>query len=918
MIYSSLLLNGSWEMGYNEEKYLSKEVPNEEMALIKDCVPGYWEDMTDKFALAPFYRELKINPQYGIQKYPMAGPVPDLALPNILGTFIYKRSFVCSGITDNALIHFTGVQMALSLWINDVYIGSHEGYSAPFDLKIPKNVLKDGENTITLAVSNHRLEGALGAPVVGISSRAACECSGGISGDIELRVYNCALRDVKIAVSDDCENVDVKIISTEPCACTWQVLDEDKAIKQGTATQDFSFDTSNLERWCPENPKLYTLKVICDGCESSYDFGVRKLKPNGVHLDLNGYPYFLRGICEHCYYPETVQAPHDIVFYRNVIRKIKSLGFNFIRFHTTVPVEEYLQAADELGILVEIESPNNTTLEEWKQIVDFARRHTSVVMYSCGNELALDDPLISHLRDCAAVVHENTDSLFSPMSAMRGIEYGNVGEWGEDDPAHPTVDEPFRHHPHRLGLVGEFSDLYNSYAIGQLSYFSNNADVEKVNSWSKVYNKPRVTHEICIDGTYSDLSLKDRYAGTRIGETQMFSSIEEDLKRKGLLHKAPIYFRNSCQWQRRMRKHCFEAVRLCENMAGYDFLGPIDTHWHTFGYDVGMMNEFYELKPGETQRNVLMYNSESVLLTDLDKNFNYESGQTLSCSVFLSYYGREILKSANLNIKLFMDNNVIERKNIEVTGILNGKVSKLYDLDIKLPEVNSCKEVKLYITLDGEKLFAENEWELYIYPKNDYKVSSDLIISDNLSAKELEKALEDGKDVLILGTKPFSSTDKTTNRICLAGRPKGDLATIINDHPIMNDMVHEGFCGWQFESLLEDGNSICFECDDIPFNPIVEIVSTHKYIIKKAAMFEFKALNGRLLVCSFNFSGNNAAANWLKAQIINYAQSDAFNPKDSLDKTQLQKLINTSSASLAANENFAFNANDITAKRKKK
>ena len=39
------------------------------------------------------------------------------------------------------------------------------------------------------------------------------------------------------------------------------------------------------------------------------------------------------------------------------------------------------------------------------------------------------------------------------------------------------------------------------------------------------------------------------------------------------------------------------VLRRCENMAGYDFLGPVDTHWHTFGYDVGMMNEFFELKP---------------------------------------------------------------------------------------------------------------------------------------------------------------------------------------------------------------------------------------------------------------------------------------------------------------------------------
>ena len=46
-------------------------------------------------------------------------------------------------------------------------------------------------------------------------------------------------------------------------------------------------------------------------------------------------------------------------------------------------------------------------------------------------------------------------------------------------------------------------------------------------------------------------------------------------------------------------------------------LGDIDHHWHTFGYRAGMMNEFYEMKPGETAENVRRYNGESVLLTDL-------------------------------------------------------------------------------------------------------------------------------------------------------------------------------------------------------------------------------------------------------------------------------------------------------------
>ena len=35
----------------------------------------------------------------------------------------------------------------------------------------------------------------------------------------------------------------------------------------------------------------------------------------------------------------------------------------------------------------------------------------------------------------------------------------------------------------------------------------------------------------------------------------MFSSIEKHLESKGVLHKAPLYFKNSSEWQRRIRKY---------------------------------------------------------------------------------------------------------------------------------------------------------------------------------------------------------------------------------------------------------------------------------------------------------------------------------------------------------------------------
>ena len=920
MFYASLSLNGTWEMNYKENIYTGVENPwnlNEldlvaRSAVVKNAVPGYWEDMTETFLYTPFCRYLKVNPEFGIQRYPMAGDPADMALPNIFGNFFYRRSFFCEESEKEAVIHFDGVQNSVSVWINDVFLGRHEGYSTPFDMQIPKSVLKCGENCIALSVSNYRLTGYADEPVSGITSRAANEGTGGITGNVELRFYNSPLRDATLFVSDDCSEIKVSLDIIQKNEFSWLICDGRKILKSGSAEGDFTFDTEGLKRWSPENPKLYTLKLVCGDAILERRFGVRRLLPDGPHFRLNGKPYFLRGICEHCYFPETIHPAHDLTYYRSIIRSVKELGFNFIRFHTYIPEEEYMQAADELGMLLHVECPNNTALEEWKEIIGFCRRHTSVVIYCCGNELQMDDAFIKHLEKCAEEVHKNTDALFSPMSAMRGLEYAFLDPGQEKE----IVEEPFRHHPRRFKTVGKFSDMYSSYPTGFHSYFSLKCDPKSVDERSSIYgDKPRVSHEICIDGTYADLSLKDRYKNTRVEKTEMFSSIEKHLDEKGVLKRAPLYFKNSSQWQRRVRKYCFEALRRSDKIAGYDFLGPIDTHWHTFGYDVGMMNEFYELKPGETVRNVRMYNSETVLLTDLARKVNFKSGEELSCGVFCSCYADETVRNASVAVRLMLDEKAVVSKNIPVGEIENGKVSKLCDLSVKLPCVEKPSKMKLSITLDGDSVFAENEWELYIFPEVENTAANDVVVSYGMSGEELLRAMKSRKDVLLLGAEPFVSLP-TSFRIGLAGRTSGNLATVIADHPALGDMPHEGFCGWQFSEMMDDGAAICFECPDVPFDPIVEVVSTHKYVIRQAAMFEFNVCGGRLLVCGFKFPENDPAAQWLKNQLITYMQSDAFSPVHTLEEKQLNSLISCKVSRGAENKNFACNSNDITSKRK--
>ena len=132
----------------------------------------------------------------------------------------------------------------------------------------------------------------------------------------------------------------------------------------------------------------------------------------------------------------------------------------------------------------------------------------------------------------------------------------------------------------------------------------------------------------------------------------------------------------------------------------------------------------------------------------------------------------------------------------------------------------------------------------------------------------------------------------------------------------MNSMPHDGFCGWQFNQLLEGGDAVCFTNDNVPFDPIIEVATTHKYFIRQSAMFEFNVFSGKLLVCTFNFRENDPAASYLKSKILSYAESDLFSPRHTLEEDEYLSLLSGVKVDVVKNTNLAFNPNDKTAKKK--
>ena len=128
----------------------------------------------------------------------------------------------------------------------------------------------------------------------------------------------------------------------------------------------------------------------------------------------------------------------------------------------------------------------------------------------------------------------------------------------------------------------------------------------------------------------------------------------------------------------------------------------------------------------------------------------------------------------------------------------------------------------------------------------------------------------------------------------------------------MQDFPNEGYCGKQFEAMLNGSAAVVLDGPAMPHRPIIDIATTYKNARREAMLFEYRVGNGKLLVCSLHLTEQDPAAAWLKNHILSYSVSKAFQPKQTLSPAQLEALCTIASVDAQANCNQAMNQNDIT------
>ena len=157
--------------------------------------------------------------------------------------------------------------------------------------------------------------------------------------------------------------------------------------------------------WSPDDPYLYeaTLEEPEGGDRITVSYGIRTIAYDAERgLLLNGKPIVLNGACLHHDNGIVGAAAYDDAEYRKA-RLMKEAGFNAVRTSHNPPSERFLQACDELGLLVIDEAFDgwrekkndhdyHKLIDQWWQrdidaMVCRDRLHPSIFCWSIGNEV---------------------------------------------------------------------------------------------------------------------------------------------------------------------------------------------------------------------------------------------------------------------------------------------------------------------------------------------------------------------------------------------------------------------------------------------------------------------------------------------------------------------------------------------------
>jgi hypothetical protein len=346
------------------------------------------------------------------------------------GVAWYRRRFSLDDPRGHWTLRFGAVMDLAEVHLNGRLLGCNDLPFTPFELD-PSAALVAGANELAVRVTDP----PVGAPEhprlphgkqgwanhVFPSPPSLYMTYGGIWQPVTLRRHGpVAIREVLCSSDPDDLTLRVRVqnLSDDPMSVRLATTSVglaaavDVQLDPGADREEtIRLGPTGAARWRPEHPVLHEAVVEANAAGTPSDilairYGLRRVQVDGGRLLLDGQPYRMRSALVQGFRADTLYAEGDREAIREEVAAAKAAGLNTLRLHIKAFDPAYLDACDELGMLLHCDVPvaepiAHDELAADGELADRCARaagaqvrrdanHPSVILWSAMNELCLD------------------------------------------------------------------------------------------------------------------------------------------------------------------------------------------------------------------------------------------------------------------------------------------------------------------------------------------------------------------------------------------------------------------------------------------------------------------------------------------------------------------------------------------------
>lgn len=844
-----------------------------------------------------------------------------------LGAAWYQTEFILSKEFADKRVEFLieRVMFESTLWIDGVKVGKRDSLSTSHVYEITEFTTVGKNHIITLRIDNRDIHnigpypsaytdetqtiwnGMVGK--IGITEREKVIIEDVIIG------LDASLRKMFVTFEIDgieqptSMNIDISLSDEVGVVTSYSTVYERMNLGEKVMVEVPLSD--EVQYWDEFSPKLYDVIIKVSSTQNEKRIsgswckktGLKEITANKETLLINGVQRFLRGNIDCCIYPITAYPPMNIEEWRKVCITTKEYGLNHIRFHSWCPPEAAFEAADEIGLYLQVEGPvwmdtwagytvgchrehYSYLPEEAKRIILSYSYHPSFCIFSNGNELNGDfnllEEIIREMKQCNPyILYTLTTNWDRKINEKDDLFIAQ------------SVDDIGVRGQYYLDKLVESTQLCYEYAV-------------------KLRNVPIISHEVGQYVVYPNIEEISNYTG--VLKAVNLESIKIDLDKKGLSSYVAEYVMASGKLAALLYKAEIEAALRTKNFGGIQLLELQDFSGQSTA-TIGLLDCFYQSKGILTSSEFREFCNSTVLLANMPK-IRYLTSEDFEFELQISHYNNYELQDIQVEIKMEVQGGN-EKKELWTSMVTIDKISIGLNKGLVNFKNNVFSSLKgrnaITLTASIKSMNISNRWDIWVY--EDVRESNFPNCFDTMNQDAIV-CLEAGENIII-----FANANKIRETGVgkffpvfwspvhfVSQDPCGMI--INNEHPFFQKYYQtDKYADFEWKNILE--NSFTIKIDNLteftPMTmPVPNFFNNHKF----TNLFEAKVLKGKVLVCSLDLEKNYNCfpeIRSLKKALSDYYLSDDFCPTQTIDFQEFKKLFAEEHKSLEHGINVALN-----------